>query len=116
MSTRYDPNLPDGPEFYFSGNRYCESDLRWIQKQLMRLTEKQQDTARDGYREVYLKEGRVSANKWLLDFCNKRGVPTKSMQELSAEAKATAKDNKWIQEQVEKLMKMQKANRPRIIA
>lgn len=81
------------PEFWYSGNRYIPSDRTWIERQLNRLGAENQKIAADQYSEIYKKDtgkatnnrGRVNANKFLLEFCNKYGI---SKFELETEIKS----------------------------
>lgn len=61
------------PEYYFSGRKGIKSDLPWIKAQLILLTIEQKREVCAEYREVYLKEGREKANRYLKSYADSHG-------------------------------------------
>lgn len=102
------------PEFYYSGNRHCKSDVDFIKKCLMRMTEKEQRKACAQYRELYLKNypnGRKQANEFLFNYANENGVHMDEVKKL----KATGNSKEWITKRIAELRVAAKSGKPRII-
>ncbi|CAH9015797.1 conserved hypothetical protein [Vibrio phage 137E35-1] len=87
------------PEELINPEFYAKGDLKWIKGQLILLNFEQKKEVCAEYREVYLKQGRYEANKYLLNYANSHG----SGDNVNPKAFASGRIPEALQARIEKI-------------
>lgn len=108
------------PKFYYSGNRFIDSDRAFIAKHLDRLSDHNRKIASEEYEEIYkrnfnskkYREARKEANSFLLNFSNEHGISAREINEIRDKVGGNKDRAQFL---IERAKAAQQAAKPRII-